>query len=135
MQLQLYRYFHTLEFTVTHTSVLSLNMSYPGNGFITVLLSLQHIMKSSLYSLIPFLPLFRQLPIPGTPSILWCNCQLRNPIKFFAATANSGTRLSSNSSCVRSSLYSLGTASTENTAPLLLHVDSLLQRHVYRTAA
>jgi hypothetical protein len=67
----------------------------------TVSLSLQHTTKSSLHSLIPFLPLF---------------CQLRRLSQFHAATANSGTRLNSDSSCERSSLYSLGAAPTENTA-------------------
>jgi hypothetical protein len=35
-------------------------------------------MKSSLHSLIPFLPLFCPLPTPETPSIICWNCQLRN---------------------------------------------------------
>jgi hypothetical protein len=63
-------------------------------------------------------------------STLWCllrtdwflschysvSCQLRRLNQFPAATANSGTQLNSNFSCVRSSLYSLGAAFTENTA-------------------
>jgi hypothetical protein len=57
-----------------------------------------------------------QLPTPALDSILCCNCQLRNSTQFSAATADSGTRLNSNTGCVRSSLYSLGSAPTENTA-------------------
>jgi hypothetical protein len=60
-------------------------------------------MRTSFHSLIPFLPLF---------SITF-DCWLS---KFPAAAANSGTRFNSYSSCVRSSLYSLGAAPTENTA-------------------
>jgi hypothetical protein len=44
------------------------------------------------------------------------SCQLRRLPQFYAAAANSGTQLNSHSSCVRSSLYSLGVAPTENTA-------------------
>jgi hypothetical protein len=64
-------------------------------------------MKSSLHSLIPLLPLF-------------CNCHLRRLPQLSAATANSGTQLSSNSSCVRSSLYCLGAPPTENTASTIV---------------
>jgi hypothetical protein len=59
-------------------------------------------MKSTLHSLIPFLPLF---------SITF-DCRLS---QFSAATASYGTQLHSNSSCVRSSLRSLGQDPTENT--------------------
>jgi hypothetical protein len=55
--------------------------------------------------------------------------------QFSAAAANSGTRLNSNSSCVRSSFYSLGADPQKTPLPLLLRVDSLLQRCVYRTVA
>jgi hypothetical protein len=51
-------------------------------------------MKSSLHSLIPFLPLFCQLPTPELNSILCCNGQLQNSTQFSATTANSGTQLS-----------------------------------------
>jgi hypothetical protein len=43
-------------------------------------------------------------------------------------SANSGTQLNSNSSCVRSSLYSLGSLPQKTPLPLLLRVDALLQR-------
>jgi hypothetical protein len=79
-------------------------------------------MKSSSHSLIPFLPLF---------SITF-NCRLS---QFSAATVISGTRLNSNSSCVRSSLYSLGADPQKTPLSLLLRVDSLLQRYVYCTVA
>jgi hypothetical protein len=52
-------------------------------------------MKSSLHSLIHFLPLFS----------VTSDCRLS---QFSAPTANSGTQPSFNSSCVRSLLYSLG---------------------------
>jgi hypothetical protein len=52
-------------------------------------------MKSSLHSLISFLPLF-SIPFDCRHS------------QFSAETANSGSRLNSNSSCMRSSLCSLG---------------------------
>jgi hypothetical protein len=58
-------------------------------------------MKSSLRSLIPFLAFS-----------IFFDCRL---FQFSAANANSGTRLNSNSSCVRCSLYSLGAAPTANT--------------------
>jgi hypothetical protein len=51
--------------------------------------------------------------------------------QFSAATANSGTRLNSQFSCVRSLLYGLGVNPQKIPLPLLLCVDSLLQRHVY----
>jgi hypothetical protein len=60
-------------------------------------------MNFSLHSLVPIFPLF-------------CNCQLRKLPQFSAPTANSGTQPNSNSSCLRSSLYTLGSATTENTA-------------------
>jgi hypothetical protein len=47
--------------------------------------------------------------------------------QFYAATANSGTRLISVSSCVISSLYSLGEGSQKTPLPLLLPVDSVPQ--------
>jgi hypothetical protein len=91
-QLQQCRYSHTSQVTVTHTSVLSLLHS-------PLVVSWQRIhkshcnvkshMKSSLHSLISFLPLF---------SITFdCRFSQKKPL------------------------------------PLLLHVDSLLQRRVYRT--
>jgi hypothetical protein len=68
-------------------------------------------MKSSSHSLMPFLPsLPNHLRLPSL-SILCCNCQLRK------------------------SLYSLGAESQKTPLSLLLLVDSLLQRCVYRTAA
>jgi hypothetical protein len=60
---------------------------------------------NSLHSLIPFSPIF-----------LITNCQIRNSTQYSVATASSGTQLSSNSSCLRSSLYSLGAAPIWNTA-------------------
>jgi hypothetical protein len=77
-QLQHYRW--STHFKVdrcTHTSVLRLHLSYPGNGFqhsnYTSLTVTAAHMKSSLHSLIPFLPfLFNHLRLPfsETPSIL-----------------------------------------------------------------
>jgi hypothetical protein len=64
-------------------------------------------MKSSLHNLIPFLPLLLNYS---------ANCQFRRLLKFSAVTDNSGTQLNSNSSCLRSSLYSLRAVHTENTA-------------------
>jgi hypothetical protein len=71
-------------------------------------------MKYSLHGLIPLSPLF---------SITF-DCRLS---QFSAATANTGTRLNSSSSCVRSSLYSLGADPQKTPLPLLSRVDSLLQ--------
>jgi hypothetical protein len=45
------------------------------------------------------------------------------------------TRLNSNSSCVRFSLYSIGADPQKTSLPLLLRVDSLLQKCVYCTVA
>jgi hypothetical protein len=56
---------------------------------------MQHTRKSSLHSLILFLPLFCQLPMPETLSILCCNCWLQISVQFSAKTANSWTRLNS----------------------------------------
>jgi hypothetical protein len=109
---------HTLQFAVTHTSVLSLLHS-------PLVVSWQRIkshINSSLHCLLPFLPLF---------SIIF-DCRFS---QFIAATANFGTRLNSNSSCLRSSLYSLGTDPRKTPLPLLLLVDSLLQRCVYHIVA
>jgi hypothetical protein len=69
-------------------------------------LSLQHTRKS-FHRIIRFLPFLLNYS---------ANCQLRRLSQFSAATANSGTQLHSNSSCVRSSLYSLGVAPKGNTA-------------------
>jgi hypothetical protein len=118
---------HTLHFTVTHALVFSFFTScILATDFntlvIPVSLSLQDTMKSSLHGLVPFLPLF---------SITFY-CHLS---QFTAATANSRTRLNSNSSYVRSSLYSLGADPQKTPLSLLLSVDSLLQGCVYRTAA
>jgi hypothetical protein len=44
------------------------------------------------------------------------NCPLRRLSQFSPPTANCRTQLNSNSSCMRSSLYSLGAVPTENTA-------------------
>jgi hypothetical protein len=61
----------------TRTSVLSLHYSYPGNGFITVSLSLQITHEVLFSSLIPFLTLF-------------CNCQFRrlDSIQFLCSQAH-----------------------------------------------
>jgi hypothetical protein len=61
-------------------------------------------MKTSLHSLIPILPLFA----------ITFDCWLSQFSA--AASANSGTRHSSNSSCMRSPLYGLGAVPTENAA-------------------
>jgi hypothetical protein len=122
-QLRSYRYSHNLQVTVTHTSVLSLLHS-------PLVFSWQRIykshcsshIKSSLQSLIPLLPLF---------SITF-ECRFS---QFSAASANSGIRLSSNSSCLRTSLYSLGTDPQKTPFPLILLVDSLLKKYVCRTVA
>jgi hypothetical protein len=68
-----------------------------------------------LHSLISFLPLI---------SIIF-DCRLS---KFSAATANPRTQLNSNSSCARSLLYNLGADPQKTPLPLLLCVDSLLQK-------
>jgi hypothetical protein len=78
-------------------------------------------MKSSLPSRIPFLPLFS----------VALDFRLS---QFSAANCNSGTWPRSHSSC-RSSLYSLGVDPKNTPLPLLLRVDALLQRCVYRTVA
>jgi hypothetical protein len=85
-------------------------------------------MKSSLHSLIhilPFLPNY------------YTNCQLRRLSQFYSllqlpslltylrrpqpsTTCSLGTQLNSNSSCVRSSLYSIGAVTTENIAPSVI---------------
>jgi hypothetical protein len=65
-------------------------------------------MKSSLHSLIPFLPLFCQLPTLETPAVL-----ILAAFEILVIQPRSGP--------------------TENTAFLLLRVDLLLQRYVYRT--
>jgi hypothetical protein len=103
----------TIYSSLLHTLVSSvyypLHWSFPGNGFITVSLQLQHTMKSSLYSLNPFLPFILNYS---------ANFQLRRRSQFSAATADPGTELNSTSSCLRSSLYNLGVARTKkiNTA-------------------
>jgi hypothetical protein len=56
---------------------------------------------------------------------------LRLLTQFPATAASSGTWLNSNSSCVRSLLCGLGVDPWKTPLPLLLRVDSLLQRCVY----
>jgi hypothetical protein len=85
------------------------------------LIKLKSFTKSSLQSLIPFLPLL---------SITY-DCRHS---QFSASTVISRTSLSSHPSCVRSPLYSLGADSQETPLPLVLGVDSLLQGCLYRTA-
>jgi hypothetical protein len=85
-QLQRYRYSSTY-FPVhryRRTRVLSLYQSYTGNGFITVSLSLSSDTKSSLHSLVPFLPLFCNSIPSSSPGRLvsrtrlcsWVDCSL-----------------------------------------------------------
>jgi hypothetical protein len=88
--LQVIQIYHwSTNFTVhryTCTRVLSLPYSYPGNrfqhsGYTSLTVTAAH-MKSSLHSLIPFLPfLLSHLWLPS-PSVLCCNCQLRNSTQF-----------------------------------------------------
>jgi hypothetical protein len=80
-------------------------------------------MKSSLHSLIPFFCHYST------------NRQVLRLSQSPAATANSGTELSSISTCVKSSLYSIRVDPQKPPIPLLLLVDSLLQKCVYRTVA
>jgi hypothetical protein len=100
--------------------------------------------------------LFCQLPTPETLSILCYNCQVSRCHPFLIIIAELNSRLNHNlelgnsthfswkqqptisilnSSCLRSSLYSFGTAPQKTPLPLLLRVDSLLQRCVRRTVA
>jgi hypothetical protein len=93
--IQRYRWY--TRFTVhryTHTRVLSLHQSYPGNGFqhssYTCLTETAAYMKSSLRSLIPFLPfLLNHLRLSSlSVLILCCNCHL-----FSIIFAESNSRL------------------------------------------
>jgi hypothetical protein len=69
-QLQRYHDFRTLQFTVMDTLGYSAFASHIlARNFNTVVTPISH-MESSLHSLVPFLPLFCQLPTPETPSIL-----------------------------------------------------------------
>jgi hypothetical protein len=85
---------HTLQFTVTHalrfsvftSQILVTNLYQSHRNF-------KSHMEHSLNSLIPFLPFFLNYS---------ANCQLWRHPQFSAATANSGTRLNSNSSRLRS---------------------------------
>jgi hypothetical protein len=80
-QIQPCRYFHILQFTVTPIRVLRLHESYPGNGFITVSLSLQITNKVFFAQPNSFLTsssqLFCQLPNPETLSVLCCNSEIQ----------------------------------------------------------
>jgi hypothetical protein len=112
---------HTLQFTVTHTRVLSLHWSYPGNGFqhsnYTSLTVTAAPMKSSLHSLIPSLP-----------SLL------------YHSTVISGDSFNYSSAGIGSSLYSLRSDLTENTVSILLILctsytlrTSMRETHIYST--
>jgi hypothetical protein len=98
-----------LQFTVTNTSVISLLQSPLviflvmnfNTEIISISLWLQTTHEASFAQPNSFLPLF---------SVTF-HCRLS---QFSAATANSGTRLNSNCSCVRSSLYNLWSDRTEN---------------------
>jgi hypothetical protein len=68
---------HKLMSSVYYT----LHWSLPGNRFITVSLSFQ-ITHEIFAQPNSFLAIILQLPTPETPSILCCNCQLRNSTDF-----------------------------------------------------
>jgi hypothetical protein len=110
---------HALRFSVFSSHILAMNL-YQSHC------NLKSYMKSSLHSLIAFLPFLLNYS---------ANCQLWRHPQFSAATANSGTRLNSNSSRPSSSLYNLRVAPTGNMFLLLLRVDSLLQSCVYCSCA
>jgi hypothetical protein len=86
-------------------------------------------MKSSFHSLIPFLLIILPTANFGD-SIHCCNCHL-----FSLILVELNSRLKSHSSCLGSLLCSLWADPQITLLPLLLHVDSLLQRCVYRTVA
>jgi hypothetical protein len=89
---------------------------------INKVLSLQHTIKSSLHSLIPFLLFLLNYSATA-------NC---GDLKFFVATVSSRDSHNSHTSRERSSLYSFGAPPTKKHC---LRIDSLLQRCVYRTVA
>jgi hypothetical protein len=112
-----------LHFTVhryTCTRVLSLHQTYPGNGLITD--TAAH-MKSSLHSLIPFLPLLlSHIRLPSL-SVPWCNCQcqLRNSTQFQFLCSYPGTlasRNSTNSNDLLCPFYNSSAQTTQKTQPL-----------------
>jgi hypothetical protein len=96
---------HTLQFAVTPT--IGLHELYPCNGSITVPLSVQYIMK---YFLLFLLNSLLQLPTPEVDSIL------------ILAARNS-------------SYIASGRPPQKTPLPLLLRVDSLLQKYAYLIVA
>jgi hypothetical protein len=69
----IHRYFHTLKFTVTQECPQSLHSSLVVSWqriHNSLTLNFKSNMKSSFHSLIPFLPLFCQLPAPELNSLL-----------------------------------------------------------------
>jgi hypothetical protein len=123
-----YCYIHTLQFTVIHTSVLSLLCSPLVGSWQWIHNSLPVTSNHTWSLLCTGWFLSCQLPTPETRSILCCNCHL-----FSLIFAKLNSVLSSDFSCTRSTLYSLGVDSQKTPLPLLLHVDSLLLRCVYST--
>jgi hypothetical protein len=80
--------YSSLAISTLHSSLLHTLMSTVFSSCI--------LTTDSLHSLIPFMPFL----------LNYCaNCQLWRHSQFSAATANSGTRLNSNPSCLRSPLY------------------------------
>jgi hypothetical protein len=116
-QLQRYRYFHASQVTVTPASVLGVHQSCPGNRFITISLSFQIIHEVFFAQPNSFLAII--LPTPELRAILCCNCQPRNSILILAAW--DPRHIVS------------GQPPQKALLPLLLCVDSLLQRCVYTT--
>jgi hypothetical protein len=57
---------YTSQFIVAHSRVLSLHLSYPGNGFITVQLWLQITHEAFFSQPDSFLSIILQLPVPKT---------------------------------------------------------------------
>jgi hypothetical protein len=103
---------HAHTHTHTHTRFSVFTSCILATDFNTVIIPLSH-MKSSLDSLIPFLPFLLNYS---------ANYQLQNSTQFYAATANSGTQSNCDSSCVRSSLYSLEADPQKTPLPLFLCV-------------
>jgi hypothetical protein len=127
----------------THSRVVSLHKSYPGNGFITVSLS-PHITHEVIFSQpSSFLAIILQLPIPKTrlnsiPSSYPGRLASRNttqlfPTELFFITTLHGPQRKHSLSTVGKACLQRRCTATEVTRLLLAY--SLPQQYVYRVVA
>jgi hypothetical protein len=111
---------HTLQFTITHALGFSAFYSYPGNGFITVSLTLQITHEVFFSQSSSFLVIILQLPIPKTRL---------NSIQFLCSQAHYGWLAPQNSAlhfsaavytalCCRTLLYNQFAGTTQKMQPL-----------------